>query len=989
MSGVGAAVPDAREDAIYRALGDGNHALADTVSAQWLADGKANAARALAARIDVLEQRRELAKPAGDALKTQLDAFTAAHPHGEHLALRFDLWRQLEIGQRAQVNARAVEALAALHEDRSTDAIELDRIIGCTAMIAATDTAVMQPANAARAVLQRDPSLRARFHEYQMLYCIFRANARAARETAAIAVISDAEALAARTFGEDSALRLAAASQAAGELENLGRLQEELQIREDILQRARRHFGDRNLQTAEAEAGYGACLQQLGDYVSSRAHYEASEKILAGIETPPNVRLRVLVNFANALQEIGDEAAALSRYQTAYAMIATKPGAEGVRAIILTNTGNTEFRLHQLDAAAEHYRQALQLREQSDGKNAPALAFALEGLGSVELLQRRYQEALDHFSRALALRQSVATKDQSQHVQMLSLRFGIAMAKWGLGDLEGAFALSQETAERVQNLVAGIAANLPERQSVALREQMPPATALVVTLAAVRGDRASVEAAWQRVIRDRGLIARVEARRLAETRAKTDPALDASWQTWRTASSALADGWIKADATDAKIQALRDAAETAERHFWARAGIDPARVNDDLTDVAALAAALPRDGLLVAMAEGLKSDPSWPMTTGRTQLPEEWYAFRLGADGAVQLADLGRIDAISAQARAWYASLSNAQSSIDETVRRGADVRKAVFDPLHAMDVPRHLFFVPDGELFRASLAALPVNGKYVIETGLRVHTLSNEAELLAPPAQAVGKIVLAGAPSFGATTNVTSSRQLCQRAISDGFPMLPHAKRELESLRTVFSGSDVAFVEGDNATKQTVAAALPGASVIHLATHGFSLDQTCSSASDARSMTVAMDRHGADAETMTLSGLAFSGARVSDERNAVGVLSADDFASMDLSKAGWVVLSACDSGLGPIGRSEGVFGMRRAIRMAGARTVVMSLWEVDDASTADLMQTLYRARFVDHHDAPTSLADAMLATLRARRAAGQSDHPYYWAAFIGEGGWK
>ena len=76
-----------------------------------------------------------------------------------------------------------------------------------------------------------------------------------------------------------------------------------------------------------------------------------------------------------------------------------------------------------------------------------------------------------------------------------------------------------------------------------------------------------------------------------------------------------------------------------------------------------------------------------------------------------------------------------------------------------------------------------------------------------------------------------------------------------------------------------------------------------------------------------------------------------------DLSHADWVVLSACDSGLGPIGRNEGVFGMRRALRLAGARTVVMSLWEADDATTADLMQALYRARFAEHRNVPDAMA--------------------------------
>jgi CHAT domain-containing protein len=174
----------------------------------------------------------------------------------------------------------------------------------------------------------------------------------------------------------------------------------------------------------------------------------------------------------------------------------------------------------------------------------------------------------------------------------------------------------------------------------------------------------------------------------------------------------------------------------------------------------------------------------------------------------------------------------------------------------------------------------------------------------------------------------------------------------------------------------------------VHLATHGFSFDATCGD-DNARGMTL---EHAAPAATpvaQPLSGLAFAGADVSGGHAAVGVLSAGEMSSADLAHAGWVVLSACDSGLGPIGHTEGVFGMRRALRLAGASTVIMSLWEADDVATADLMQSLYRARFAQHRNVPESMAQAMRETLAARQAANQSTHPYYWAAFVSEGGWR
>jgi CHAT domain-containing protein/tetratricopeptide (TPR) repeat protein len=823
------------------------------------------------------------------------------------------------------------------------------------------------------------------------LTCLGAANAHLGNSPAAIASQQRAAALAAQAFGADGLARITADTRRASELEVLGSYREELELREELLERARRHFGEQHIQTADAEAGLGACLQQIGDYTRSRSYYESAEKTLASLpEAPLMVRVRVGVNFANVLQEIGDEEAALARYNSAYALVEQRKGSERLRAVILANTGNTEFRMGRYADADAHFQLALALREQADGKQSPGLAYALEGLGSTALAQRHFPVAEQYFRRALALREVAAVRDHSQHTQLVTLRFGIAMARWGQGDLDEAFDLARQCAERVRSLVGGIAANLPERQSVALREQLAPATALVVTLAAQRGDAASVETAWRLVMLDRGMIGRTEARRLAEARASRDPALADVWQAWRTASAAVADSWLRSGASDAEIDELRNANDLAERRFWDRIGSDPnaQEAAPALTDIAH---ALPGDGVLVAMAEGVAPDPAWPLMAGRTQLPEDWYAFTLGADGKAALTRLGRIASISAQAHAWQMALRDPGSDAHELARRGAELRTVLLDPLHVLEHPHRLFFVPDGELFRLSLEALPVAGGFAVERGIEVHTLSNESELLLAPAPVKARALLAGAPQFAAAGADAGLRQVCAGASGGGFHPLPHAQSELTALRDLLGHDDsrpVDLLIGADATKQKVIAALPEAGIVHLATHGFSIDQSCAGG-DTRSVTVAAAQETRGVDPMALSGLAFAGASADQRHAMVGVLSAGELASLDLSGAAWVVLSACDSGLGPIGRNEGVFGMRRALRLAGAHTVIMSLWEVDDASTAELMRALYHARFDEHADVPGAMAAAMRSVIDARRAAGLSDDPYYWAAFVSEGGWR
>jgi CHAT domain-containing protein len=100
-------------------------------------------------------------------------------------------------------------------------------------------------------------------------------------------------------------------------------------------------------------------------------------------------------------------------------------------------------------------------------------------------------------------------------------------------------------------------------------------------------------------------------------------------------------------------------------------------------------------------------------------------------------------------------------------------------------------------------------------------------------------------------------------------------------------------------------------------------------------------------------------------------------------------VLSACETGVGDIRVGEGVFGLRRAFQIAGAGTLIMSLWSVDDESTRSWMKVLYKARLIDQLDTAESVRKASLAVLQERRARKQSTHPFYWAAFVAAGDWR
>jgi CHAT domain-containing protein len=147
----------------------------------------------------------------------------------------------------------------------------------------------------------------------------------------------------------------------------------------------------------------------------------------------------------------------------------------------------------------------------------------------------------------------------------------------------------------------------------------------------------------------------------------------------------------------------------------------------------------------------------------------------------------------------------------------------------------------------------------------------------------------------------------------------------------------------------------------------------------------------GVSENPLLMSGLALAGANrraAAGPDDEDGILTAEEVSALNLDGVEWVVLSACDTGLGEIRAGEGVFGLRRAFQVAGARTVIMSLWPVDDDATRVWMRALYRNRLQKHLNTAEAMRAASLGVLRERRARGQSTHPFYWAGFVAAGDW-
>lgn len=190
-----------------------------------------------------------------------------------------------------------------------------------------------------------------------------------------------------------------------------------------------------------------------------------------------------------------------------------------------------------------------------------------------------------------------------------------------------------------------------------------------------------------------------------------------------------------------------------------------------------------------------------------------------------------------------------------------------------------------------------------------------------------------------------------------------------------------------------------PGKRVLHVATHGFFLGTQCPSVLDAQRGIGGLGAVGPSSappvtgeNPLILSGLALAGANrrgsASPDQDD-GILTAEEIAALDLVGVDWAVLSACDTGVGEVRAGEGVFGLRRAFQVAGARTSIMSLWSVDDEAARKWMKALYEGRLVEGKDTAQCVRDASLKVLGERRRKHESTHPFFWAAFVAAGDWR
>ena len=774
-------------------------------------------------------------------------------------------------------------------------------------------------------------------------------------------------------------------------------------------------FGPTHLNVATILHNLALVYVHLGDYTEAERQSARALEIWQGILGPAHPYVgRAIDSLAEVFGEQGRTTESRMRFEQALHIREKVLGSDHRDvAETLTKLAVLLHRIGDNSAAEAYLSRAMRIwrQEESSGQSGyDGYGVGLELTGKLQLAQGDYLAARRSFEMALAHRSVLLG---ATHPESEGTKVGLASVGFALGETEHAikFALQAEEASREHLRLTS--RYLSESDALNYASSRQRGLDLALSFSATSSEH-DAQAIFDSVVRSRALVLEEMFQRNATILQMTldrgngliSPVIAARQRfaslLVRGSGSALPQHYRDV------LEAARREMQLAERKLAAQSAEFRTEQRRETVGALAVKHALPQSTALISFVRYHHETPWRP----RSIAESAYGAFGLRKDAAPRFIRIGSAVTIDRLVQNWRTQVTkpNLQPAGGEQdyIAVGKALRRAVWDALIAFVGPsRRVFIVPDGALNLVSFGSLPrENGTYLIEVDPVLHYLAAERDLAAANlSQDPGKFVAIGGAAFDdqSVFEHIDKREMSQANLQPSdcvglervkFESLPGTNEEVHEIlkisRRAGSMSTVALV-GRSATEAALRRMSAEIGILHLATHGFFRAGECSApTSRTRGVggVIAETSHGAG--VLRLSGLALAGAN--HRRVAVdaddGILTAEEVANLDLRRAQWVVLSACDTGIGEIADGEGILGLRRAFRIAGARTLIMSLWSVDDDATLHWMRALYENRLVRRLDSSMSAREAALTMLRLRRTARQSTHPFYWGSFVVVGDW-
>jgi len=761
------------------------------------------------------------------------------------------------------------------------------------------------------------------------------------------------------TLAEEHPFLQTARSALASVLFELGDFTGARALQESVLENLSGRFPEEHYDVLAARVALALTLESLGDHEAARSIQERVLEIRLQTlpEDDPGVQ-QARLNLATAMQELGDVERARELEEAALEMLTrNRPPDDPWVLQAKENLSVTLARLGDDDGVRELLEEVLAARTATLDPGDVDLQRSRENLATVALRQGDDTTAI-----ALA-RELVAsvTVDARSDIWACSPREAAEICARRQDIISSLLSMGRELRD------PGLRADLDRRLFGAIESLRAADLAVGGMASLLRGDP-EVEACRRSVRETSAELARRVA--AGAGRDELDPAIAARDEARRRMTAALTGRPAMAaflEDSSARLLALKASEPTALVGYW--------------------------------------SYESWELPSGAKveRATPAFLAFVVGPGGVLTRIELGPAEPIALAVAAWRDAVGvgagrgvGVRTGVKETAtdeaavsRAGDALRRIVIDPLRAaIGDARRIVVVPDGVLHLVAFDALP-DGENRLGDARPIEIRSSLRELLwnRGSVDTDGALTALGGAEFDPYP---------ADGAHGGFRPLPATALEARAIADLHRlvASDPArtrLLEGRAAGRAALESAAPTSRWMHVATHGWFAPETPAGRGERRPVDRVLGLH-APSETerirgsspMLLAGLALAGANAPADATGRrdGLVTAEEVSSWELSGCELAVLSACETGAG-LGRAgQGVASLQRALQLAGARSVITSLWKVPDQATQELMVDFYRRLWIERKPKAQALWEAKMALRDARDEHGRSRHGRrVWAA--------
>lgn len=663
--------------------------------------------------------------------------------------------------------------------------------------------------------------------------------------------------------------------------------------------------------------------------------------------------------------------------------------------------------------ARELYLEALEIKSSKLPENHPLLASSYDNLGTFFYNQGIYDTAEIYYNKSLDIYENSYNE---YHPYTLSSRLNLAQLHAAIGKYNQALDEYIEVNRSRREFINDVFSYASEKHKLQYLDKYPLIDNKLLALALMLNSEKATAAAGEMILGGKAAV--IDAICAEKATAVISDNEDISHQLtlWKGVNNEISTlvltgaDYLSTDMYKQKVDSLYALKDSLELELSRNYALFDYRTRASQFRLEDIVEILPENTVLWEFVKfkdyDFRSLGSEKQRTGELK----YTVFTIDHNGRKTLLDLGEaelIDSLIGNLRKMIYNTNNYLFTIGEAEAE-IQIKKIcrelctlVFEPLigNSSD-DSGIFISPDGELNLLPFDILVTgDDEYVIEK-YKISYLSSGRDLLkyktAAPLE--GDIIIVADPDFDCPDKRSPDAKEGNNVIdfishqrgTDAdyacldikFQRLPYTRVEAEKIKSLLTGEDnlKLYVCMDNdASESYIKSYSLRPAVLHMASHGYFCTKDDISNSDSFLE-----------NPLLRSGLALANANClleSDKgRNLAldedGILTAFEASALNLESTELVVLSACETGIGQVEAGEGVFGLRRAFQHAGAQSILMSVWKIQEAETCELMESFYQA-LINGKTKKEALRDAAIGILNSHRNLTGNAHPYFWGGFV------